>query len=391
MTICPERPDTGSGGAFPGRLYSVSPLSNLSGAPISALNHARLFQERFGSVCLVLPVAGEILDRATELGVPVLLLPVVNRGLRSRFFRRALGQDLRAVLGSRWRYFRTLCREFRREPGIVHVHSSRSIAPLALGAARLCGMPSVLHVRDAARSWGDRWRAQSLARLASAVVCVSDGVRRGYGRGFRRRAQVIYNFMDVPPPLQSAGNNAPPQVVMAAKMSHAKGTDLFLETCRRLRDAGAAFKARMVGAWVSPQTRAVAESYIRDNRLAEVISVHGAQVDMEPVYARMDILLLPTRRDAFPRVVMEAMCHGIPVVATRVDGVPEMVEDGVTGFLVEPEDVEEFARSVERLLQDESLRRQMGRAGRERAKKLFSPEAYGEHMGELYRRLETSR
>jgi len=112
----------------------------------------------------------------------------------------------------------------------------------------------------------------------------------------------------------------------------------------------------------------------------------GLVEDMAPVYAQTDLLLLPARRDPLPRVVMEAMCWGIPVVASRVDGIPEMVEDGVTGLLAPPEDAAGFAAAADRLLKDPELRRRMGEAGRDRARRLFSPEAYRAAMREIYRR-----
>jgi glycosyltransferase involved in cell wall biosynthesis len=70
-----------------------------------------------------------------------------------------------------------------------------------------------------------------------------------------------------------------------------------------------------------------------------------------------------------------------------VDGIPEMVEESVTGFLVESEDAEGFARAVKQLLEDRNLRLRMGAAGRERARKLFSPETYEAAMVALYREI----
>ena len=128
----------GRSGPMPqGRLYSVATFANLTGAPISAFNHAKLLRGHFASACLVLPGPGDIVDRAEAAGVPVLMLPMVNRGLRSRLLRLSLARDLLAVLGSRWNYYRALCREFRRAPGIVHVHDSLSIAPLAFASSMM--------------------------------------------------------------------------------------------------------------------------------------------------------------------------------------------------------------------------------------------------------------
>ena len=378
-------PAAAEGGA--GRLYSVAPYGNLTGAPICALNHACRMRAGFASVCLVLPQDGEIRVRAEAAGVPVLLWTIENRGLRARLFRRGAMADLRAVLVSRWRYYACFCRELRRAPGVVHVHSRASIAPLALLAARRCGVPAVLHVHETARpGWKNSWGARLLCALASAVVFVSDGIRQGYPVALRRRAQVIHNFLEWPP-APPAREPAVPVVASIAWQSLAKGYDVFLEACRLLRDRGNVFEAWLIGQWNEEADRQRAERFIRDNHLEATVRIRGLLADMADVYARMDVLLLPTRRDSFPRVVMEAMGHGVPVVATRIDGVPEMVAEGQTGFMVESGDAAGFAAATEKLLRDPTLRRNLGDAGRARARTLFSPATYAERMQALYRQI----
>ena len=383
-------PDAGSERG-PRQLYAVAPYGNLTGAPVSALNHARLMQKHFESVHLVLPQEGKIRDRAESEGMPVLLFPIENRGFRARPIRRGLFSDLAAVLGSRVRYYRRLCVELKRAPGVVHVHSRASIAPLALLAARRCGTPSVLHIRERA---GLGWRARLWARMlcswASAIVFVSEAIRQGYPAGVRRRARVIHNFMELPAE-DSAKGNPVPVVAIVAWLSRAKGYDLFLEACRLLRKRGIPFDAWLIGQWHSEEDRQWAEAFIRENGLESTVKIRGLLEDMAEAYAQMDILLLPTRRDSFPRVVMEAMSHGVPVVATRIDGVPEMVEEGETGFMVEAEDAAGFAAAAEKLLRDPVLRRTMGAAGRERARTLFSPDTYAARMRELYGQIEGAR
>jgi len=366
------------------RLYSVAPYNDLTGAPISSLKHAESLRSQFGSVCLVLPKAGGLVDRAAALAVPVLVLPVENRGLRSHLFRWSIFQDIAAILGSRWRYYRGLCRELRRVPGLVHVQSRASIAPLALLAARRCHCPSVLHIREIAMpSKRDCLWAWLLSKCASAVVCVSDGIRQGYGEGIRRKARVIHNCMPLPSP-RDPPQYPVPRILIAARMGYPKGYDVFLEACRILRDEGVGFTAEMVGGWHSSEQHQEALAYVREHQLESMIEDCGVVGDMAPVYARADILTLPTRWDSFPRVVMEAMCYGIPVVASRVDGVPEMVDDGVTGFLVPSEDAAGFATALRRLIEDKALRLQMGEAGRKRAARLFAPDTYIQACSDLY-------
>jgi glycosyltransferase involved in cell wall biosynthesis len=386
MSVSPGGPSRGAGFPISGRLYGVSPHANFSGAPISALDHARLIGRHFDSTCLVLPEEGGIQDRARAAGIPVWLFPLERRGLRTGGWRRSFLRDLVAVVRSRVRFVLALMREFCAHPGLVHVHSSASIAPLALVAARWRQMPAVLHLREAPRSCKDRWRVRWLGALAGGVVCVSDGIRQGYGAWIRRHARVIHNYVEMPPPFASR-QGGPPRISMVGRMSSAKGTDVFLQICARLQARGAEFGAWMVGEWAREADADAARQFLQAHGLAERVAIRPVEADMDAVYAGTDVLVLPTRRDSLPRVVMEAMAHGVPVVATRVDGLPEMVEDGVTGFLAEPGDVDGFTDAVERLLGDPELRVRQGQAGRARAEQLFAPGVYEAAMLDLYRGL----
>jgi len=100
-------------------------------------------------------------------------------------------------------------------------------------------------------------------------------------------------------------------------------------------------------------------------------------------YANADLFVLPSLFEPFGIVLLEAMASGLPVVATRVGGIPEVVVEGRTGLLVDPDKPEQLAESVRRLCQDEGLRHSLGRAGRERAK-LFSWETIAAQTREVY-------
>src|SRR5438067_695759 len=88
--------------------------------------------------------------------------------------------------------------------------------------------------------------------------------------------------------------------------------------------------------------------------------------DLGDLYGRAAVVVCPSYREGLPLCVLEAMAHGRPVVASAVGGIPELVEDGVTGFLVEPGDVAGLRAALERLLADPALRRRMGRVARKR-------------------------
>ena len=374
---------------LPGCLYSAAPWSNLSGSPICALEHLLTLRGTFDEVRLVLCQHGPLEDRARAAGVPVWCAPFEFRGLRRAGLRGWLG-GFGAVVRSRWAYVRGLRRQLRDRPGILHVHSRAPHLPYALLAARWARTPAVVTIHEPWAGGGEALVDLLWAKgLAARVVFLTQAMVRQHPRWFRG-GRVVFNYHaplpERPPP---AGN--PPLMALPGRLGRAKGVDVFLETCRRLRERGTAFRAWLVGEWNSAEERREADDYVRAQRLDSIVADRGPLADMEPFYAQLDVLLLPTRRDSFPRVVMEAMCRGIPVVATRVDGIPEMVADGETGFLVEPEDAAGFAAATARLLADPELRARLGAAGRERARQLFSQDAYVAAMLELYRGLPLPR
>lgn len=115
----------------------------------------------------------------------------------------------------------------------------------------------------------------------------------------------------------------------------------------------------------------------------ERIRFMPGQLDLREIYARASMLVLPSIREAMPNVVLEAMACGLPVVATRVGGLPEMVAEGVTGLLTPVRDPEAMAEAIGRLLAETELRRSMGEQGRARAEHAFSWRAMVERFSTL--------
>jgi len=121
--------------------------------------------------------------------------------------------------------------------------------------------------------------------------------------------------------------------------------------------------------------------------LKERMILTGYRDDVPDLLGAMDLFLFPTHAEAFGLVIVEAMAMGLPVVSANCDGVPDIVEDGRTGLLVPPRDVDGLTLAVTELLGNEEKRRTFGQAGRQRAEDLFSEEKMCEKMEDLYRRL----
>jgi glycosyltransferase involved in cell wall biosynthesis len=163
-------------------------------------------------------------------------------------------------------------------------------------------------------------------------------------------------------------------------MEDQKGVDVLLEAFRRLPSGP---RLRLAG--TGPQE-------VEYRRLASELGIDGAVRFLGPVpRARLATLLceshvfvLPSRYENLPLGVLEAMACARPVVAARVGGVAEMVEDGVEGLLVPPEDPHALALALRRLLEDAPLRRRMGEAGRARVLGRFTWDAVAAETEAFY-------
>jgi glycosyltransferase involved in cell wall biosynthesis len=129
-----------------------------------------------------------------------------------------------------------------------------------------------------------------------------------------------------------------------------------------------------------------AEKLVRRLKLQSRVEFAGWQEDVEPFYARASLLVVPSLwPEPFGIVGIEAMARALPVVAYRSGGIPEWLDDGVTGLLVEPGNIKGLAGAIDAVLSDPERARNMGRAGGERQRKLFSPQPHLERLEAIYR------
>jgi glycosyltransferase involved in cell wall biosynthesis len=133
------------------------------------------------------------------------------------------------------------------------------------------------------------------------------------------------------------------------------------------------------------------EKAIRKNGVEQNVKLLGQRDDVLSLLRVADVMLLASRFEGTPNVILEALAAGCPPVATRVGGVTELIDSGVTGYLHDPGDREGLIESVTRLLREPALRSQMGKAGRRDASERFSRGRLVEETVALYRRVMSQR
>jgi glycosyltransferase involved in cell wall biosynthesis len=153
---------------------------------------------------------------------------------------------------------------------------------------------------------------------------------------------------------------------------------------KRLLDSGVDATLCMVG---DGPDRVPAERDAKELGIAKSVLWTGYQRDVSPYYSMFDTLVLPSANEGTPVVAIEALAGGCPVVATRVGGVPDVVDDGEDGVLVEVGDVDAIAAALALLARDPELRRRMGERGRELVVPRYRVERLIDDVDSLYREL----
>jgi colanic acid/amylovoran biosynthesis glycosyltransferase len=231
-----------------------------------------------------------------------------------------------------------------------------------------------------------------LIGAARAVVTVSDfGVRflREKYPGDAAKIHRVYNGIDLERFPRAEFNVRPAAIVSIGRLIEKKGFHDLVEACRVLGERGVEFRCEIIGE--GPLERALHEQ-ITAAGLTTVVTLTGPlpQGEVLKRLARGALFVLPCivevggGMDNLPTVVMEAMAAGLPVVSTALAGVPEMVQEGVTGFLVPERQPVALADALRRLLADPALARSLGEAGHERAAQLFAIEKSARALRNLF-------
>jgi glycosyltransferase involved in cell wall biosynthesis len=295
---------------------------------------------------------------------------------------------------------------FRRQP-VDLLHTNNAGCEESAVAARLAGVPRVLgtfHVDstyDLTRTRsGLRHRVLEIVsnHCLHAAIAVSDATSRDWIRRTRlspRRVTTIHNGVDpqkcAPTADRAAlrrrlGLPAGDAIIVGGvgRLDAAKGFDVLLNAIAVLAPQYPQLRLALAGDGPLRQTL---EGQAQRLGIRDRIHFLGFCPNVNDVYGALDIFAMPSRCEALPYALLEAMAAELPAVATCAGGVPEIVAPGETGFLVPIASREALAAALGQLLEDADLRRRMGRAGRARVLAHFSEREMVTRTLELYRRL----
>lgn len=278
---------------------------------------------------------------------------------------------------------------------VIHTHTPRTALLGCLVASRT-GVPLVHHVHsptaDDTESTLRNVRNSLIERLvlrgARRLIAVSgslerDLIARGYGTG---RVRHVANGVPVgecvrPPFL--AGD--PLTLGMVALFRPRKGVEVLLDAMGRLSEAGIDVCLHAVGPFESQAYEAAVRRRAADLGLTDRIEWTGFRSDMAAELRKMHVFVLPSLfGEGMPMVVLEAMAAGLPIVSTRVEGIPEVVRDGRDGIVVGAADPAALAAAIARLARGEASTAAMGDSGWHRQRERFSDVAMAESVANIY-------
>jgi glycosyltransferase involved in cell wall biosynthesis len=260
-------------------------------------------------------------------------------------------------------------RHATRKADLVHTHLVHADVYAALGARVLV---STKHNDDPFRAGAFRYVERALARRASRIIAITNALSRFQVERVglpRKKVEVIHYGLDAPPAAwgKNPADNVPAdaRVLLAVcRLEPQKGVDVAIRALPEV--VGRHPDARLVVLGEGPQ-RAQLEELARS--LGAPVHLLGRVPDVAAWLRRAEILVHPVRWEGFGLALLEAMLASLPVVATRVSSIPEIVVDGETGLLVAPDDSTALATALNRVLDDPDG---YGPAGQARARQEFS-------------------
>ncbi len=290
-------------------------------------------------------------------------------------------------------------------PDVVQTHVLKANL-YGIIAARMAGVPIVIGtemtLKDTAPSPLRRLRDKVIHPVVGSIVghcdkfmVTSEYIKQEwYHQKYEGKYKVIYppfNLEKYKEAMNFTVRPCSPQIPtvgFVGRLSEEKGIDWLIRSMVRVKERVPHARLLIVGTGpLENELRALSRSL----RLNSSVEFTGYRQNVFEVLRQMDVFVIPSRSEGCPIVVLEAMAMGLPVVASRVGGNPELVSDGETGYLIPFQDVDGLANAVVTLLRDRDRARAMGARGNDLAFSKFHPASFVNQVQDLYLQLYTDK
>jgi len=302
-----------------------------------------------------------------------------------------------------WRQQARLARHLRaRRVEILHAYGFYANC-FAIPAAKLARVPTIIgSIRDIGASWTPMQRRveRTICRLADSVLTNADAAKQKLvSEGFKpEMITVIRNGIEIERFERPRGRcrlredlGIPPDarlVGVIARIDAVKGLEFFVEAVAKVARSIPDARFVIVGdSFPTEEHQAYHASLKRSIRalgLAQTVYLAGSRSDVPEILADLSLLVLPSLSEGSPNVILESMAAGVPVVASNVGGIPEIIEDGVSGLLVPPRDPRRLSSAMQRVLREHEFAKCLSAAGKETVRARFSVERMARLTEEHY-------
>ncbi|MFC1570910.1 glycosyltransferase family 4 protein, partial [Candidatus Omnitrophota bacterium] len=276
---------------------------------------------------------------------------------------------------------------------IIHPHDNLSKIIGGI-AAKLTGVKSVTHCRDLlVGGVVEKMLIYYQLTFIDRIIAVSESNRSLLKIGGRipGKVSVIYNGIDIDEIKYPKKNSIKEELDISDSGSvvgiigvfdKCKGHIYLFQAIEELVSAGEkGLVCLVVG---DGRERNVLEEFVNKKNLKEYVRFLGKRDDVPDLLASMDMVVMPSIQESFPRVPLEAMASNIPVIATTVGGLTEMIIDGETGILVPPADIASLSRAIKHLSENPELGKRLGAGGFRRVRKEFTVETNTRKTEDIY-------
>jgi glycosyltransferase involved in cell wall biosynthesis len=339
---------------------------------------------------VIVPEEGPLTEKLKKAKIRIVVFPYAV--LHRKYFHPLKIIEYKLFLSVS--VFKFLGLFIRIKPDIIHSNTSQ-VMPAAF-AAKILGIPHIWHIREIPNVSPSLWSIWRwfILRFSTKVICISSAVKRQFGKN--RKAIVIWNGIDVslfPPHLTplptGARETEGKRVGMVGRINYWKGQDLFIESANIILKEQKGVEFFIIGDARKEYRKLEEELYrrVKEYGISENVAFTGflPREKTFELLGNFDVFVLTSiQPEPFGLVVIEAMASGRAVIAPAEGGPLDIIENGVSGMLVEPRNPCAYAKAILYLLENDEVREQMGWSGRKRVEEKFTIERTVSEIVGLY-------
>ena len=271
---------------------------------------------------------------------------------------------------------------FLRREKIDIVYTSQFRSQLVIGwLAKLAGKRVIWHIHGEERL--NNALGKFSVAFADEIIVVSEGLKDFYKKLFPRQQnkfKTVHNGVDINLcNVKYTNNHDYTTLTTVGTLVQGKRQDLVIEACARLIKKGINLKLNIVGEkprWHSNEYQKYLNELVDKHCISQHVHFLGWVENPISILQESDIFVLPSDTEGMPLSIIEAMAIGLPCIATNVGGIPELIDNGFTGLVIDPDHVDELVYSIQRLIDDPHLSERMGENARKKYAGNFTKQAF---------------